>query len=134
VLARGAAEAERIERMGLANAIVPRGAIDSRSLLCEADLFIGAGGTMTREAALLGLPTLSGFAGHRPAVDAWLARRGALETLDSPAQVAEVAPRRRRSPDLGRLRAGARAIEEVFVDATIGLGGAARGRRASDGR
>jgi len=123
VLARGTAEAERIERMGLANAIVPRRAIDSRSLLCEADLFIGAGGTMTREAALLGLPTLSAFAGRRPAVDAWLVRQGALETLTSPAQVAAVDPRRERAPDLGRLRAGARAIEEVFVDATIGLAG-----------
>jgi uncharacterized protein len=133
VLARGTAEAERIERMGLANAIVPRRAIDSRSLLCEADLFIGAGGTMTREAALLGLPTLSAFAGRRPAVDAWLARQGALETLDSPAQVADVAPRRERSPDLGRLRSGARAIEEVFVDATIGLAGRRRARAASSG-
>jgi predicted glycosyltransferase len=132
VLARGTAEAERIERMGLANAVVPRRAIDSRSLLCEADLFIGAGGTMTREAALLGLPTLSAFAGRRPAVDAWLARQGALETLDSPAQVADVVPRPERSPDLGRLRAGARAIEEVFVDATIGLAGRRRARAASN--
>ena len=126
VLVRGPGEAERIERMGLDNAIVPRGAIDSRSLLCEADLFVGAGGTMTREAALLGLPTLSAFAGRRPAVDAWLARQGALKPLDSPAQVADVRPRGAHSPDLGRLRAGARAIAEVFVGATVGLAGADR--------
>ena len=34
-------------------------AVDSRSLLCAADLFIGAGGTMTREAALMGMPTFA---------------------------------------------------------------------------
>ena len=122
VLPRRPAEATEIERMGLPNCIVPRRAIDSRSLLCEADLFVGAGGTMTREAALLGVPTLSAFAGARPAVDAWLERRGALETLRSVEQVAEVRPRPGARLDLGDLRASARRIEDVFVEATLGLG------------
>ena len=42
-----------------------------------ADLVIGAGGTMTREAALLGVPTFSVFAGKSPAVDRALEAQGA---------------------------------------------------------
>jgi predicted glycosyltransferase len=121
VLARRRDEAEEIERMGLERCTVPRRAVDSRSLLCAADLFVGAGGTMTREAALLGLPTLSAFAGARPAVDVWLERQGALETLTSPEQVADVRPRAAAEPDLATLRAHARGIEAVFVDVTLGL-------------
>ncbi len=33
--------------------------IDSKLLLCNADIFIGSGGTMTAESALLGIPTIS---------------------------------------------------------------------------
>ena len=40
----------------------------------------GAGGTMTREAALLGVPTLSLFAGRTPAVDRWLEEQGRAAT------------------------------------------------------
>jgi len=128
VLPRGPEQADEIERMGLGNCVVPRVAVDSRSLMCAADLFIGAGGTMTREAALLGIPTLSVFAGARPAMDAWLEERGALRRLEAPQQVAEVRPRRREAPDLESLRARARRIEDVFVDVTLGLARAHMGR------
>jgi uncharacterized protein len=132
VLPRHRNEVEEIERMRLGNCIVPRAAVDSRSLLCEADLFIGAGGTMTREAALLGVPTLSAFAGARPAVDVWLERQGALRRLESPEQVSDVRPCPRAEPDLAGLRARARPIADVFVEVTLGLArsGASPGDRA----
>lgn len=43
--------------------IVPEEAVDGRSLLAATDLFIGMGGTMTAEAALMGVPTISTFQG-----------------------------------------------------------------------
>jgi predicted glycosyltransferase len=82
---------------------------------------------MTREAALLGVPTLSAFAGSRPAVDAWLERRGSLARLRSTDQVADVRPRAPGRPDLEALRDRARRIEDVFVAATIDLARARRG-------
>lgn len=48
-----------------------------------ADLVLGGGGTMTREAALLSVPTFTVFAGWVPAVDRWLEQRGALRRLTS---------------------------------------------------
>ena len=57
VLARLEEQRAAIAALGLPGVILPGTAVDSRSLLAAADLFIGAGGTMTREAALLGVPT-----------------------------------------------------------------------------
>lgn len=43
--------------------IVPTEVVDGRHLLESTDLFIGMGGTMTAEAALMGVPTISAFQG-----------------------------------------------------------------------
>jgi predicted glycosyltransferase len=55
-----------------------------------ADLVVGAGGTMTREAALLGVPTLSLFRGEQPAVDRWLETHGKLRRVASPQEVVPI--------------------------------------------
>jgi predicted glycosyltransferase len=108
-----------IDELQLHNCIVPRSAIDSRSLMYEADAMIGAGGTMTREAALMGIPTWTLFAGSAPAVDLWLERQGKLARLTSPHQVAQLAPRSTPPHTTEELRGRARAIEDVFVAATL---------------
>jgi predicted glycosyltransferase len=81
----------------------------------EADLVIGAGGTMTREAAVMGIPSYSVFRGPRPAVDVWLERRGALRFLESPQQLELVPPRPKPPADLRELRGRGRKLQEVFV-------------------
>lgn len=60
---------------------VPEHAVDGTSLLRAADVVVGAGGTMNREAALLGTPTYTLFAGELGAVDAALIRDGLLQDL-----------------------------------------------------
>jgi predicted glycosyltransferase len=65
----------------LAKLIVPSQPIDALSLLACADLTIGAGGTMTRESALLGTPTYTVFIGRPAAVDGELIRLGLLRDL-----------------------------------------------------
>jgi predicted glycosyltransferase len=79
VLPRVRAQAARYA--GRSGVIVPEQPVDGRSLLAHADLMIGAGGTMNREAALLGTPTYTVFAGRLAAVDAELMRRGLLRDL-----------------------------------------------------
>jgi uncharacterized protein len=64
---------------------IPERAIDGCSLLALVDLTVGAGGTMTRESAVLGTPTYTVFAGQLAAVDAELIRRGRLVDLRAPA-------------------------------------------------
>lgn len=48
----------RYRRRAIKGLIVPKGFIDSASLVAQADLFVGAGGTITREAALQGTPAI----------------------------------------------------------------------------
>lgn len=105
------------EALGLPRCIVAPGAVDGRSLLCAADLFVGAGGTMTREAALLGVPSLSAFEGPQPAVDRRLVELGLLGVLRGPEDVEGVAPRERAEPPLGQLREAGERIEREFVAA-----------------
>jgi predicted glycosyltransferase len=93
-----------------------------------ADLVVGAGGTMTREAALLGIPTVSIFAGEQPAVDRWLEQKGLLRRIRS---ATEAVPVERRSaeprPTDELMRSGARLIE-VFHETieSVARNGASR--------
>jgi uncharacterized protein len=77
--------------------VVPERAVDGRSLAALADLVVSAGGTMIREAAVLGTPVWSIFEGPLGAVDAQLEREGRIRFLREPAElVVEKAPRGRQ--------------------------------------
>ena len=90
--------------------IVPEHAVDGRSLAALADLVVSAGGTMIREAAVLGTPVWSIFEGRLGAVDELLIAQGRVHFVRDPGElVVEKAPavrerRGRRNPaDLLRL-------------------------------
>jgi predicted glycosyltransferase len=118
-LTRHAEQTAAIESLQLRNCLVPHTAIDSRSLMYEADVMIGAGGTMTREAALMGIPTWTMFAGATPAVDMWLERQGMLARLSSAEQLARLETRSHRPRTPSQFRERAEAIETVVVGATV---------------
>ncbi|MEX2459406.1 MAG: DUF354 domain-containing protein [Actinomycetota bacterium] len=59
-------------------------AIDGANLLFHSDLVVGAGGTMTREAAILGTPSYTVFSGKPAAVDGALIDAGRLIRIASP--------------------------------------------------
>jgi predicted glycosyltransferase len=125
-LCRHPEQRQELAELGLANLIVPERAVDARSLLYAADLVVGAGGTMTREAALLGVPTVSIFAGRTPAVDRWLEQRGALQRLHSIGDMPPLRPRSTPPRQLPDLRArGDLLIEEFVAAVTEGRPGAA---------
>ena len=75
----------------------PENAADGLALLRSADVFVGAGGTMSREAALLGVRAYTIFGGELASVDAELIQRGLLQDLrgQDPAGV-DWSPRERR--------------------------------------
>ena len=84
--------------------VIPERAVDGRSLAALADLVVSAGGTMIREAAVLGTPVWSIFEGRLGAVDEQLVAEGRVRLLRDPQElVVEQAPavrerRGRRSP------------------------------------
>jgi uncharacterized protein len=123
VLTRHPEQIVAIESLGLDNCIVPRVAIDSRSLVYAADVMIGAGGTMTREAAVMGIPTWTLFAGKTPAVDVSLEGRGLLRRLTGAEQLRNLVPRPMEPRTPAELHERGRVIEEVFVTETLAAGG-----------
>lgn len=67
--------------------------IDSTSLLYYSTFFIGSGGTMTVEAALLGRPAISVFPGEKPLYISYLEKEGLVETIRLPRQIAQIVKR-----------------------------------------
>ena len=90
--------------------IVPEKAVDGPSLLHFSDLFIGAGGTMSAEAAILGVPTISCYPGKPTLVELFLIERGlneretTLESLMERASTLIVDPRSQREAQEERAR------------------------------
>lgn len=66
-----------------ANMILPRMALDGANLIAYADLVISAGGTMNREAAALGVPAATIYAGRWAAIDEELVREGSLRRIST---------------------------------------------------
>jgi uncharacterized protein len=105
VLARTPEQAHSVAALGLDRLIVPRRAVDGRSLVAFADVLVSGGGTMNREAAVLGTPAWSIFEGRLGAVDEMLIREGRLHLLRDPAEIrlekkasGSLDARRRRDP------------------------------------
>jgi predicted glycosyltransferase len=65
------------ERLGK-RAVVCESIIDARSLLSYTSVFVGAGGTMTTEAALLGVPTFSCYPDKSFLVEKYLIKKGLI--------------------------------------------------------
>lgn len=81
-------------------AIVPERPVDGPSLVAASDLVVSAGGTMNREAAALGVPAYTPFAGRLGAVDLALIADGRLLRLTRPEDVALEKRMRGSSPPL----------------------------------
>ncbi len=73
--------------------------IDAASLLDYSTVFIGSGGTMTVEAALLGKPAISCFPGEKPLYIKYLEQKGLVRTLKNPKKIALEVKRVLSSPD-----------------------------------
>jgi predicted glycosyltransferase len=115
VLTRHQEQREAISALNLERSIVPAETVDARSLMYSADLVVGAGGTMTREAALLGVPTLSLFRGEQPAVDRWLEQHGKLRRVATPQEVVPVRHRTAEPRSVDELARRSDELIDVFL-------------------
>jgi predicted glycosyltransferase len=91
--------------------------VDGLQLLWASDLVISGGGTMNREAALLGIPTYSVFSGRRPAMDERLVERGRMKFIEDRNEVGLIPVVRRDRPAqfAGSGRNVAQQIAEVIL-------------------
>ncbi|MCD6434272.1 MAG: DUF354 domain-containing protein [Candidatus Diapherotrites archaeon] len=69
---------------------IPPRALDGPSLLYFSDVMIGGGGTMNREAALLGVETYSIFTGKKGSVDKFLEQQGKLHFIKDKDEIEKI--------------------------------------------
>ena len=98
-------------------------AVDGLQLIWHSDLLISGGGTMNREAAVLGVPVFSIFTGRRPYLDEYLAAQGRMRFVDTLDKAAGVRFEKRLIP------AGGPAVRNELVSEVADLILAEGGRR-----
>jgi predicted glycosyltransferase len=69
--------------------IVPRDVVYGAALLASTSVFVGGGGTMTVEAALIGVPTICYFPAGPTRVESYLQEKSLLTRSTDPASIAE---------------------------------------------
>ena len=127
IVPRTAEQRRRYAADARPNVVVPERAIDGLSIIAAADMVIGAGGTMNREAVALGTPAYTLFAGRLGAVDERLIAEGRLHRVGS---AADVLPHKKEAAGGGQRTAAppaARRDPQLFVDAILALGRRGRG-------
>ncbi len=98
-VARGREQMSFLDRHRFADVVVPRKVYDGPTMVAQMDLVAGGGGTMTREAAVLGVPSCSFFRGRLGRVDEALEREGRLIMLRAVEEVrAKVRPVKKSGP------------------------------------
>ncbi len=114
-LPRTPEQRSQLRDLGAPNFTVPEHAIDAPSLIGLADLVIGAGGTMNREAVALGTPVYTTFAGRLGAVDEALLADGRLRRLDD---ISAIELKKRSVAAATRVRRDPRMLVEAMLGAT----------------
>lgn len=64
--------------------------VDGTQLVYTSDVFLSGGGTMNREAALLGTKTFSIFTGKKPYLDEYLSEKGRMSFIEDTAQIENI--------------------------------------------
>jgi hypothetical protein len=85
----------RAKYAGRSGLQIPREVVDGPSLIHASDLVVSGGGTMAREAAVLGIPAVSCFEGRMGAVDEYLVSSGKLVAIGNRRDVCAVKPVKR---------------------------------------
>jgi predicted glycosyltransferase len=94
---------------------IPENVLDGPNLIWQMDLVIGGGGTMTREAAVLGVPAYSFFGGEWGAVDQYLQTSRRLVQIGQLEDIREITIRPRERSSQMRIPSDALKFVNQFI-------------------
>jgi hypothetical protein len=115
-LPRVESQREAVTRLGLRNVIVPEHVLDGPNLMYFADLVVSGGGSMNREAAVLGTPTYSLFKGRLAAVDRYLIENGRMHHIYSEDAIPRIlVSKKAASTPMSRSGSLIREVAELFL-------------------
>jgi hypothetical protein len=116
LLARSDAQREQLTaRFRAENFHAPREALDGAELVAASDLVVSAGGTMNREAAALGVPAATVYAGRWAAIDEQLVRDGRLIRLAAREDLDRLPVEKKRSASPRRAKGVRREVAELIL-------------------
>ncbi|MGI8775851.1 MAG: DUF354 domain-containing protein [Acidimicrobiales bacterium] len=119
LLPRYRSQAERIRSLGLPNVVIPAGLLDGLNLVYWSDAVISAGGSMNREAVVLGTPAYTVFGGRMAGVDGALLRSGQMTDLRSSEDLERLVVTRKVAAGYQRVDD---SVTSQVVDAILGSG------------
>ncbi len=134
LVARDAEQREKIKKKWLTNgnAIFLEKAVDGLSLIYHSDAVICGGGTMLREAAVLGVPAYSIFAGKPGAVDSYLAKLGRVIIIKDNGDILKRIRFEKRQEVLDRLENS--GLIDFFINQLKSFAGGVGGESKRAGR
>ena len=100
LLPRTQTQAASLDEQGFGSLLWRGEALDGRQLIAAADAVVSAGGSMNREAAVLGTPAFSIYAGRSAAIDRALVVDGRLRLLRTSEDVASLVFKEKAAPPL----------------------------------
>lgn len=104
VLARYNSQRKRLEEKFGKKVLIMNKVIDGKSLLMITDLFIGSGGTMTAEAALMGIPTISYDAAPN-FIEKYLVNEGLVKRETNPKKMSKLSKKMLRDNKINKEKA-----------------------------
>ena len=111
-------DAQRTAYIARDRVIVPVSPLPGADLIAASDLVISAGGTINREAAALGVPVASIYAGKWAAVDEQLVSEGRLRRISSNTDLQELPIQKKGSLNPRRLAAVIDEVTKLILDAS----------------
>jgi uncharacterized protein len=116
LLPRGKVQEAHYRKDKFSGITVPDTSMNLNEIMSNCDLFIGAGGTMTREAAVLGIPTISIYQDELLDVDNYLIDEGFMihkKDVDAEFVVNFLETMKKKSPDKELLQKGKAAYDLI---------------------
>src|ERR1051326_1611403 len=98
--------------------IIPATPLHGANLIAASDLVISAGGTINREAAALGIPAASIYAGKWAAVDGELVNEGRLQRISSADDLRKLSVEKKRSFNPRRASEVIDEVARLILDAS----------------
>ena len=96
--------------------IIPDEPLDGANLVAASDLVVSAGGTMNREAAALGVPAATIYAGQWAAIDEQLVREGRLIRLTTPEDLKRLPLRKKQPAEIRRAVSVRKEVADLILD------------------
>ena len=114
VLPRDKTQAAHYKQSKFSKVVVPDKPLEFDQIAEDCTLFIGAGGSMTRELAILGIPTISVYQDELLEVDKFLLEKGAMQhepNITADKVMAFLQSLQQKTPDLELMTKGKEAYE-----------------------